>query len=64
VKDPDALGSGSLFVLLSAFTLSTLDGGEIATHIVSAILFLVAAAYLVVFCGASALLTLPAGALV
>lgn len=45
MRDPDTLGSTGLFILLSAFTLSTLDGGEIASHVISAILFLLAAVY-------------------
>lgn len=60
MRDPDTLGSAGLFVLLSAFTLSTLDGGEIATHIVSAILFLVAAAYFSFPFGQRLTLSLPA----
>jgi endonuclease/exonuclease/phosphatase family metal-dependent hydrolase/O-antigen ligase len=60
VRRRDTLGSAGLFVLLSAFTLSTLDGGEIATHIVSAILFLVAAAYFSFPFGQRLTLSLPA----
>ena len=60
MRDPDTLGSAGLFVLLSAFTLSTLDGGEIATHVVSAILFLVAAAYFSFPFGQRLTLSLPA----
>ena len=45
MKDRGALGSIGLFVLLSAFTLSTLDGGEIALYVISAAVFLLAAAY-------------------
>jgi O-antigen ligase len=42
----DSAGLASLFVLLAAFTLTTLDGGEFAPRMVSLFLFLVAAIYL------------------
>jgi endonuclease/exonuclease/phosphatase family metal-dependent hydrolase/O-antigen ligase len=60
VRDPDTLGAAGLFVLLAAFTLSTLDGGEVATHIVSAMLFLLAAVYFSFPFGRRLTLGLPA----
>jgi O-antigen ligase len=56
----DRLGLIGLFALLSAFTLSTLDGGDIAPHIVSAILFVLAAAYFSFPFGQRFSLSLPA----
>jgi O-antigen ligase len=55
----DALGLYGLFAVLSAFTLSTLDGGEIAPRVVSIILFVLAAGYLSFPFGQKFTLSLP-----
>jgi endonuclease/exonuclease/phosphatase family metal-dependent hydrolase/O-antigen ligase len=60
VRDLDALTSAGLFVLLSAFTLATLDGGEVAPYVISAILFLLASAYFAVPFTQRLTLSLPA----
>lgn len=60
MRDLDTIASAGLFVLLSAFTLSTLDGGEIATYIVSAMLLLMAAVYFTFPFGQRLTLSLPA----
>ncbi len=60
MRDPNTLASAGLFVLLSAFTLFTLDGGEIAPLVVSAMLLLGAAAYFSFPFGQRLTLSLPA----
>jgi O-antigen ligase len=55
----DALGLYGLFALLSAFTLTTLDGGGIAPRIVSLLLFVLAAGYLSFPIGQRLTLSLP-----
>jgi hypothetical protein len=56
-------GPAGLFSLLAAFTLLTQDGGDIAPRIVSAILFVFAAAYFLFASGQRLVFNLPAACL-
>ena len=59
----ERLATYGLFAALAAFTLCTLDGGDLAPHIISAVLLLLAAVYLSVPFTQTLPLSLPAACL-